>query len=85
MRFLLPEQVVELSTQDGDRLGVRTGDQVSVSVDGTSVSGRAFVRADMPPGNVFLIEGTRTDNATALLNGKPRSIELLRAEESSPA
>ncbi|MFL5825076.1 MAG: NADH-quinone oxidoreductase subunit NuoG [Thermoleophilaceae bacterium] len=85
LRFLLPEQVVELSPQDGERLGVKTGDEVSVSVDGTSVSGRAFVRADMPPGSVFLIEGTRTDNATALLNGKPRSIELLRAEERSPA
>jgi NADH-quinone oxidoreductase subunit G len=66
LRFLAPHQRVELSAQDASRLGIGPGDQVEVAVNGTSVKALAALRAALPPGNVFLIEGTSQDNANAL-------------------
>ncbi|HEX4760062.1 MAG TPA: molybdopterin-dependent oxidoreductase, partial [Thermoleophilaceae bacterium] len=79
LRFLAPEQTLEISIQDAERLGVRSGDEVSVSVDGRSVRARARVHDPVPPGSVFLVEGTETDNATALMNGLPRTVEVTKA------
>jgi NADH-quinone oxidoreductase subunit G len=79
LRFLAPEQTLEISIEDAQRLGVRTGDAVSVSVDGRSVRARARVHDPVPPGSVFLVEGTETDNATALMNGLPRVVEVTKA------
>ena len=79
LRFLAPEQTLEISIEDAERLGVRSGDQVSVSVDGRSVRARARVHDPVPPGSVFLVEGTETDNATALMNGLPRTVEVTKA------
>ena len=45
LRFMRPQQVVELSPADADRLGVRDGDQVEVGSDGTRVRGAARLRA----------------------------------------
>ena len=39
----------------------------------------AAVRAAVPAGSVFLISGTAEDNATALTNGVPRTVEVSRA------
>ena len=39
------------------------------------------MRAAVPPGSVFLIEGTAEDNATALTNGVPRTVEVERGRE----
>jgi hypothetical protein len=36
----------------------------------------ARLRTGLPPGAVFLIEGTAEDNATALANGGPRVVEV---------
>ena len=58
LRFLRPRQVVELSPVDADRLGVRDGDQVEVGANGTRVRGAARLRASVPGGSVFLVEGT---------------------------
>jgi NADH-quinone oxidoreductase subunit G len=79
LRFLAPEQTLEISLEDAQRLGVRSGDSVSVSVDGRSVRARARVHDPVPPGSVFLVEGTETDNATALMNGLPRTVEVTKA------
>jgi NADH-quinone oxidoreductase subunit G len=79
LRFLAPEQTLEISLEDAQRLGVRSGDEVSVSVDGRSVHARARVHDPVPPGSVFLVEGTETDNATALMNGLPRTVEVTKA------
>ena len=79
LRFLAPEQTLEISIADAERLGVRSGDEVSVSVDGRSVRARARVHDPVPPGSVFLVEGTETDNATALMNGLPRTVEVTKA------
>jgi hypothetical protein len=40
------------------------------------VRARAVLRSRLPSGSVFLIEGTREENATALLNGAPRTVEV---------
>jgi NADH-quinone oxidoreductase subunit G len=79
LRFLAPQQTLEISIEDAERLGVRSGDQVSVSVDGRSVHARARVHDPVPAGSVFLVEGTETDNATALMNGLPRTVEVTKA------
>ena len=58
LRFLRPRQVVELSPVDADRLGIRDGDQVEVGSNGTRVRGTVSLRASVPGGSVFLVEGT---------------------------
>ncbi len=79
LRFLAPRQRAELSAGDARRLGVSGGDEVEVSVDGQTVRAVAAVRAAVPAGSVFLISGTAEDNATALTNGVPRTVEVSRA------
>jgi NADH-quinone oxidoreductase subunit G len=79
LSFLAPTQRAELSPGDAERIGVEPGDRVEVAANGTSVSAVAALRAAVPDGSVFLIEGTGTDNATALLNGRPRVVEVRRA------
>jgi NADH-quinone oxidoreductase subunit G len=66
LRFMRPRQVVELSPVDADRLGVRDGEQVEVGGNGTRVRGAAKLRASVPPGSVFLVEGTHEEPANVL-------------------
>jgi NADH-quinone oxidoreductase subunit G len=66
LRFLRPRQVVELSPVDADRLGIRNGDQVEVGSDGTRVRGAVRLRASIPGGSVFLVEGTNEEPANTL-------------------
>jgi NADH-quinone oxidoreductase subunit G len=79
MRFLAPHQRAELSAADAARLGIAAGDEVEVAVNGTSVRARAALRSRLPAGSVFLTEGTSEDNATALANGAPRTVEVRKA------
>jgi NADH-quinone oxidoreductase subunit G len=80
LRFLAPHQRAELSAADASRLGIGPGDQIEVAVNGTSVSAVAALRAALPPGSVFLIEGTSQDNANALTNGGgPVEVEVRRS------
>jgi NADH-quinone oxidoreductase subunit G len=66
LRFMRPRQVVELSPADADRLGVRDGDEVEVGSNGTRVRGAARLRASVPGGSVFLVEGTHDQPANVL-------------------
>ncbi|MBA3409112.1 MAG: NADH-quinone oxidoreductase subunit NuoG [Solirubrobacterales bacterium] len=76
LQFMRPQQVVELSPGDADRLGVRDGDRVEVgrpvpageagSGNGTRVRAAARVRASIPGGSVFLLEGTEDEPANRL-------------------
>jgi NADH-quinone oxidoreductase subunit G len=66
LKFLRPEQVVELSPADAERLGVAEGDRVEVGSNGTRVLGSARLRAAVRSGSVFLAEGTREQPANAL-------------------
>jgi NADH-quinone oxidoreductase subunit G len=76
LRFLAPRQRAEISPADAERAGVRSGDEVLVGVNGTSVRAVAAVRSAIGEGSVFLIEGTSEDNATTLVNGAVPSVEL---------
>jgi NADH-quinone oxidoreductase subunit G len=79
LRFLSPRQRAEISAVDAERLGIAAGDQVEVSSNGTTVRATAALRARMAPGSVFLIEGTTEENANALSNGVPLTVEVRKA------
>ena len=66
LRFMQPRQLVELSPVDADRLGVRDGDQVEVGAPGARVRGAARLRASVPGGSVFLLEGMHEESANVL-------------------
>src|SRR3954452_1521759 len=80
LRFLNPHQRAELSAEDARRLGIGPGDEVEVAVNGTSLRARAALRDALPAGTMFLLEGTTTDNANALMNGgAPTTVEVRKA------
>jgi NADH-quinone oxidoreductase subunit G len=79
LRFLAPHQRVELSVEDAHARGIRSGELVEVARDGTSVRATAALRSAVPPGTVFMLEGTGEANATALSNGEPRMVEVRKA------
>jgi NADH-quinone oxidoreductase subunit G len=79
LKFLAPHQLVELSPQDAERLGLRPGDHVQVASDGTSVDAEVVVRSTVPAGNAFLAEATPRDSANALTDGGPRLVEVRKA------
>jgi NADH-quinone oxidoreductase subunit G len=76
LRFLAPQQRAELSVSDAQRLGLSSGDEVSVSQSGTSIRARVAIRERVQEGVCFLLEGTREGNANALLNGAPVSVQI---------
>jgi NADH-quinone oxidoreductase subunit G len=78
LKFLRPQQRVEISVPDAERLGLKTGDKVAVAQNGTSVQARVAVRERMAEGVCFLIEGVAEGNANALLNGGPVSVEIAK-------
>jgi NADH-quinone oxidoreductase subunit G len=79
LRFLSPTQRAAISPDDARRLGISAGDEIEVAADGQRVRATAVVRSGVRPGSVFLIRGTREDNATALMNGVARRVEVARA------
>ena len=76
LRFLRPEQRVELSPDDAERMGLRQGDEVKVGQNGSSVLAKVAIRERVREGVCFLIEGTADGNANALLNGGPVSVTV---------
>jgi NADH-quinone oxidoreductase subunit G len=76
LRFLAPQQRVELSIADAERLGLGSGDEVSVAQNGTSIRARVSIRERVPEGTCLLIEGVADGNANALLNGSPVSVQI---------
>jgi NADH-quinone oxidoreductase subunit G len=80
LKFLQPRQTVELSIADAERLELKSGDEVSVSQDGTSVRARVSIKERMQEGACFLIEGTTEGNANGLLNGGPVEVEIVKVE-----
>ncbi|HXR29852.1 MAG TPA: NADH-quinone oxidoreductase subunit NuoG [Solirubrobacterales bacterium] len=76
LRFLAPQQRVELSVSDAERLGLKVGDEVRVSQNGTSLNARVAIKERVPQGTCILIEGTAESNANALLNDSPVSVQI---------
>jgi NADH-quinone oxidoreductase subunit G len=76
LRFLAPQQRVELSIADADRLGLQSNDEVKVAQNGTSVRARVSVKERVPAGTCLLIEGIADGNANALLNGSSVNVQI---------
>ncbi len=79
LRFLQPQQRVELSVADAERLGLRSGDEVEVAQNGTVVLAKVAIKDRVQEGVCFLLEGTAEDNANGLLNGSPVAVEITKA------
>jgi NADH-quinone oxidoreductase subunit G len=76
LKFLQPQQRVELSVSDAERLGLKAGDPVQVSQNGTSVRARVAIKERVPEGTCLMLEGVAEDNANALLNGSPVNVRI---------
>ncbi len=76
LKFLQPQQRVELSLADAEQLGLKGGDAVDVSQNGTTVRAQVTIRERIEQGVCFLIEGTAEDNANGLLNGSPVAVTI---------
>jgi NADH-quinone oxidoreductase subunit G len=76
LKFLQPQQRVELSLSDAERLGLSNGDTVRVGQNGSAVEASVQIRERIEQGVCFLIEGTAEDNANGLLNGSPVAVTV---------
>ena len=76
LRFLAPQQRVEMSIPDAERLGLSSGDEVSVAQNGTSVRARVAIKERVPEGTCLLLEGVADGNANQLLNGSPVAVTI---------
>jgi NADH-quinone oxidoreductase subunit G len=81
LKFLAPQQRLEISLADADRLGLKHGDQVAVGQNGSSVKAKVLVKERIQEGVCFLMEGTESGNANALLNGGPVAVEITKLSE----
>jgi NADH-quinone oxidoreductase subunit G len=78
LKFLTPQQRLEISPADAERLDLESGDKVRVGADGTGVEATVQIRERVAPGTVFLAEGVSIGNANALLNGGPVQVEITK-------
>ncbi len=78
LKFLIPQQHVELSPQDADRLGVADGEDVVVAQNGTRLHARAAVRSAVPSGSAFLADGLASDSANALTGVGGIQIQVIK-------
>ncbi|MGH2836179.1 MAG: molybdopterin oxidoreductase family protein, partial [Solirubrobacteraceae bacterium] len=76
LQFTLAEQLVELSPQDAQRLGIEQGAAVQVAQNGTRLRGRAAIRTGVQVGTAFLAAGIAEDSANALTENL---VEVIKA------
>jgi NADH-quinone oxidoreductase subunit G len=81
LRFLTPQQRLELSLADAERLRLQSGDAVRVSHDGASIEALVQVKERVAEGVCFLAEGVAGGNANALLNGGPVEVEVVKLSQ----
>ena len=79
LSYLIPAQRLEVSIADAERLGLSRGDEVAVKSGDTEVVARVAIRAALPEGTCFLMEGTQQGNANVFTNGKPAIVEIGKA------
>jgi NADH-quinone oxidoreductase subunit G len=84
LRFLMPRQTLELAGKDAEKLELGNGDEVTVSVNGSSVEATIAIRERMREGAAFLIEGTDEGNANVLTNGVPQRIKVVKTTPDTP-
>jgi NADH-quinone oxidoreductase subunit G len=66
LQFTVAEQLVELSPEDAQRLGIEQGAAIEVAQNGTRLNGRAAIRTGVPAGTAFLAAGIAKDSANVL-------------------
>ncbi len=76
LKFLQPQQRLEISPADAEGMGLRNGDSVRVSQNGSSVEAKVQIRERVQEGVCFLVEGTAEGNANGLLNGSPVEVRI---------
>jgi NADH-quinone oxidoreductase subunit G len=69
LKFTVVRQQAELSPEDARRLGIVSGELLTVSQDGASLRARAVVRSGTPEGTIFLATGIAADGANVLATG----------------
>ena len=79
LNYLIPAQRLEVSVADAERLGLSKGDEVAVKSGETEVTAFVAIRAALPEGTCFLIEGTQQGNANVFSNGRPAVVEIGKA------
>ncbi len=84
LKFLQPQQRVELSPADAAALELQQGDTVRVGQNGSAVEATVQIRERIEQGVCFLVEGTAEGNANQLLNGSAVSVEISRAGPPAP-
>ncbi|HMT05722.1 MAG: NADH-quinone oxidoreductase subunit NuoG [Solirubrobacterales bacterium] len=80
--YLIPAQRLEVSIADAERLELSKGDEVSVKCGDNEVTAFVAIRAAMPEGTCFLMEGTQHGNANVFQNiesGKPVVVQIGKA------
>jgi NADH-quinone oxidoreductase subunit G len=82
LKFLTPQQRLELSPADAERLDLKTGDKVRIGQNGSSVEAEVQIRERVAEGICFLAEGVSIGNANALLNGSPVRVEIAKLSET---
>jgi NADH-quinone oxidoreductase subunit G len=81
LKFLTPQQRLEISLADAERLDLKSGDKVRVGQNGTSVEAAVQIRERVAEGVCFLAEGVSVGNANALLDGGPVRVEITKLSE----
>jgi NADH-quinone oxidoreductase subunit G len=81
LRFLQPQQRVELSLADAERHGLQTGDRVKVGLEDNFVEAEVVIKERVPEGVCFLAEGVAVGNANALLDWSPTPVEIAKLSE----
>ncbi|HEU5252828.1 MAG TPA: NADH-quinone oxidoreductase subunit NuoG [Solirubrobacterales bacterium] len=81
LKFLAPQQRVEVSREDAERLGLKSGDRVRVSHDDLGVDAEVHVKERVSQGVAFMAEGVLDGNANALLNGGPVQVQIEKLSE----
>jgi NADH-quinone oxidoreductase subunit G len=79
LKFLTPQQRVEISRADAERLDLKSGDKVRVN----GVEAEVHVKERVPTGVVFMAEGVADGNANALLNGGPVNVKIEKLNEAT--
>ena len=81
LHHTIAHQQAELSPEDARRLGITTGDTVSISQNGTKLTAPAFIRSGVPEGTVFLATGVAENSANAFTAPE---VEVARTGNAAP-
>jgi NADH-quinone oxidoreductase subunit G len=82
LKFLRPQQRLEVSPVDAERLDLKTGDAVRVGQNGSAIEATVQIKERIAEGTCFLAEAVADGNANALLNGGPVRVAIEKLSEA---